>query len=265
MEAAPYDFRWKDKLHVYCNHANKVLGGGMFSSGFVQEEQLLLKTTLLFPLHIIHGTRFDPTNIMSSNLEIQPLLIKTNLIIHQDMSLGLYGESGINTINSNPTILNKFYQPHRTMPPIYILSKAMPILQPGETYTNKVFSNMKLIRWIFLSALHSYCLAIAQLKNDPGVETIHIHEGNWGCGVYNHNVNTIYVLVHLAIRVACSLFGLNLKPVIFHYHTFDLETMHSLEPGIKLLDQLSNIPIDLCLKIIDSKHENGDPIWCMKL
>jgi hypothetical protein len=101
----------------------------MFTFGFVQEEQMLLTTSWLYELY--KNIIKKEYNILNSNLEIQSLLTKTNIVVHQNMKLGLYSGYGIKRINKDPKIIDQFYKKHNTQPSIYILSKAIPILEEG--------------------------------------------------------------------------------------------------------------------------------------
>ena len=262
--AAPYDFCQQQSLYVYCNHANRVLGGGIFSRGFVQEEQLLLKTTILFPLYDKICNHHDAAGLLGTNLDVQPLLISTNIFIYQNPELKLYGADGMKKINDNIAILDNFYLVHRTSPRIYILCKAIPPLT--VPYRDAYFQNKKLSKWIYLYAYHSYCFTISELNQNPEIDTINICEGNWGCGVYNHNVNTIYVLTHLAMRAACQLLALTVtKPINFFYYTYDSRTLALLKPAKQFLLDHVNQSVQECLDHIDLFHNIGYHEWCQKL
>lgn len=259
----PYDYCNSTKNHVFCNHANVKLGGGMYSFGFVQEEQMLLRTTIMFPLYDLYFNDPDPRDPLNSDLNIQHLLIKTNVYAYQNHNMGLYSGDGLRQINNNSHLLNDFYKPHNSVPSVYILSKAIPKLENNDDYTNKFFNQLCIVDWIFYSAYHSYLLTIISLVDNNETKEICIHEGNWGCGVYNHNLNTIFTIVHLAFRAVCSLFqDANIK---FVYHTYDTDSFNKLSPAINFLDEHIDAPIKVCIDKLKDYHRSSNSDWSVKL
>lgn len=257
----PYEFSNKHQHHVFANHANIKLGGGIFNSGFAQEEQLLLKTTLMFSIGEITSSKTD--NILNINLEKNSLLAKCNLYVHQNPNLNLYGNDGMQKIKNNPDILNFFYSSHYSKPEIFILSKAIPILNRENTYRTYKYANIQMVEWIFFSAYCSYLSTIQTLNNYHDIHEIVIHDGNWGCGVYGHNVNVIYVILHLAFRIAARHSN---KKVSFIYHTYNISTYNKLSEGIQLLLQVkqNNTVLDI-LNQIKILHNNNHPLWSKKI
>lgn len=261
-----YEFCSKDQYHVYANHAANKLGGGAITKGFVQEEKLTLTSSLIFPLtqKYLAGARYA---ILGTPLEQQPLLIKMNILLHENAQLfkEYYGSEGMEKINDNPAILQKLYRRHRSEPRVYWLCKAIPMLHAGEDYS-KMHQGYPVAVWAFYLALESYLLSIKCVEQDRNIDTIYIHDGNWGCGAFNHNINTIYLLEHLAINVAVQLANPS-KRVVFYYHTYNDEMMAKLKPAIAFWNQLlaANSAVDEALNILSDFHFNKIPEWSTKL
>lgn len=256
----PYDFRSKFTNHVYANHANIRIGGGMFSFGFVQEEQLLIKSTLMFP---IYENRYCSENILGNiDLERNCLLARCNIFVHQNTNMNLYGGPGMKIIQNNPNILDNFYKPHNTNPKIFILSKAIPVFK--NSYKTFIYDGVPIVEWIFYSAYNSYLFAIETLDKCNDVNEIIIHDGNWGCGVYNHNVNTIYCILHLAFRAACLHFT-STKQIRFVYHTYDRDTYNKLDTARFFLANIGmGMTVGKALEKIKSYHIDDDILWSIK-
>lgn len=257
----PYTFSNEYKNHVYANHANVKIGGGMFSFGFVQEEQLLIKSTLLFPIY--NSIYCSENDLDKVNLERNNLLARCNIFVHQNTNMNLYGGSGMTTIKENPQILAQFYKPHISNPKIFILSKAIPIFR--DTYKTFVYNGVSIIDWIFYSAYYSYLSTIETLDKCEDVDEIVIHDGNWGCGIYNHNVNTIYTILHLAFR-AVSAHTATAKKKSFVYHTYDHGTYEKIFAARNLLSEIDqHATVQSVLEKIKNYHTNNDPIWSVKI
>lgn len=229
METVPtsYEFREMTARHVFVNFAARNLGGGYLTHGYVQEEKLVLISSLLNLLVQHHS---NP--LLKTRLDVIPMLIKSHILFHEDVNMNIYGREGLHKIADKPALLRDLYKLHRKMPSVYFLCRAIYKLKriKGETYTNNS-TGTSLMLPTFLLALDSYILAIECLEHDDSVRKIHIHDGNWGCGAFGHNYNTIYVILHFAIRLAVHMVNPK-KVVMFHYHTYTDTIMKNLKPAI---------------------------------
>lgn len=233
-----YEFRGKDALHFYANHAAQRLGGGIVSkgdSGFVQEEKCTYRFSLIAPL--AYKQLNDKLEYFDTNLGEIPLLIKTNVLLHEIFDGNFYGKLGLKMLADNPTTINKYYREHNTKPRIYWLCKAIPIIQRknGEDYS-KLYKNYAIIEWSLFLCYKAYCLAIQTGETEKKINEITIHDGNWGCGAFGHNLNTIYVIEHMAINMAVQTM-IPKKKVNFIYHTYDDQTKFKLKIGIDFWQQ----------------------------
>jgi len=237
----PYEFHSQNAHHAFCNHANDRLGGGLFDpeTSYFQEEKITLTLSLLFLLaqkNIGNPGNLENLEILNTKLRFQPLVIKTNVLFHEDAPYKLYGHPGLKIISDGPGILADVYTLHESAPRIYWICKSIPKIRRGwgENYS-KVINDQPIMLWALLLAVESYLLAIKCMETDNKIKEIHIHEcnyeDNWRCGTFGHNLNTIYVIVHLAISIAVDL-ARPTKKVYFDYCTYDESNFKKLEQGI---------------------------------
>lgn len=260
MIPLPYDLT---DGHVYANHAHIRSGGGALTFGFVQEEQLMLISTYL---NVLYQNMFQKQqDVVKANLERDCLLTACNVYAKQNYDMGLYGGDGMKKIEENPSILNDFYEPYpnNDIPMIYILSKAIPKKVDIE-YKNFQYDGSNIIYWIFYEAYNAYLLAMYQCA--LYMDEINIHDGNWGCGVYGHNLNTICTILHLSFRAARQIFLCDPiskgKSLFFYYHTCHLDSLQILRTAMDFLAGIDNsATIGMILEQISSFHQLGETEW----
>lgn len=265
----PYEFTNENQYHVFANHAARHLGGGTFhpNGGFVQEEKITITSSLL--LTLAYKETSGKLNQLDIDLGVQPLLILMNILFSETDPKDLYGKQGMTMITKNPSLISKNYVQHKAEPRIAWLCKAVARMDidNGENYNNKLIHGTPVIYHILLLAIESYCMAIESVEYNNKINEIHIHDGNWGCGAFNHNVNTIFILEHMAISIAISLVNPK-KKVYFDYHAYDTETAKKLEPAMiywkKVLQTNSFKPVEI-LNFLTAEHKKNNSNWLDKL
>jgi len=261
----PYDYKKTNENHVFCNHANKTLGGGIFTFGFCQEEQMILQSSVMFYLFSKHFYNEDPYGLLNTNLELSPLLIKTKIFVNQNNDIGIYAREGLHKIKQNNKILNEFYKKHDHPVNIFMLAKAIPDI--SKSSYKEYFNDDKLIDWVFKYSVSCYLMTLGILNSNKNIQVIHIHDGNWGCGVYGHNMNTIYVILTLAIRVAIQMMGNKLtKKVQYYYHTYNDKNLSIINDcAYQFIKSVNKLQIKDILNIIRDFHNDDIELWSKKL
>jgi hypothetical protein len=123
--------------------------------------------------------------------------------------------------------------------------------------------NIPIVDWILYLAIHNYCFTIEVLERDVNVDIINIHDGNWGCGVFNHNINTIYTLLHISINIAIQIMKPK-KKVIYWYHSFNKQTDKFLQPAKTLLHNNRNKDVLTIINQVKEYHKCKHPYWFSK-
>lgn len=251
--------------HIYQVFSNKVLGGGTLNHGNVQEEKLMMTTTLL--QFLLNGYHKGGT-YLANNLEINPIVVDTDIVVKDNSYDGYqnnlcphYGRKGL-MLASDANVANAIYQFIDKPIPIKAICVAVPAFRDvsGTAYNAKCLSR------IFQTLYKSFVAAILSDVSSNGGET-NIHIGNIGCGAFNHNYNTIMVLQYLAIGCAISTTK-PAKKIVVTYHAYDDKTKECLmKVAVPTFLNwcLAGMPVDRQILGLRHMQKQVPSLWAVKL
>lgn len=265
VQIGPYDFNSSSSGKAYFNFAASHIGGGILSpeAGYVQEEKITLQSSIL--LSMIGCNNYLP--LENTNLYDIPLVMKNVIIMaHENYPVEFYGRFGLEKFKNNEELIAKNYVLHKSHPSIIWVCKAIQPMKNSDTYKTKIHNGIPICRWALLMAIETNLTTIKIMEDDPTIKTIYINGGNWGCGAFGHNLNTIYAIEHMAMIIAVNIIK-PIKNVIFTYHTYDNQTFDKLNPSINFVTQFihQNLEVDIVMGVINSFHSENNKIWCEKL
>jgi hypothetical protein len=226
----PGMFKWIDSVSSYVwkqnetfqDFANEILGGGTLRLGNVQEEIMMRSLGLLQYLYLRYQN--NKMTILSNNLKDDPILIETHIVSKTicDVDPINYGTKGL-LHASKRTIAWKLYEPIDIPMPVKLMCVAMLHLDKidGSSYSQQI------IETAFQSLTKAFIVSLIANENDMNIVSHNIHIGNIGCGAFNHNINSIYIIQKLALVTAIHLV-LPKKEIFITYHTYDQRTMDNL-------------------------------------
>jgi len=260
----PYIFHHN---HAYENFANKDLGGGVLASesGFVQEEKITIISSLLLPLiGSDHALPLEDTNLYD-----QPMIMnQVTIMVHETNPSELYGQAGIRKIKQNPNLIKQNYLLHPAMPEIIWICKSIPPMRNNDHYMTKNHNKIPVDIWALLLSIEANLSTIQIMDKNPDIKSISIHGGNWGCGAFGHNLNTMFMIEHLAIIAAVRIYQPT-KQVTYHYHTYDESSNTKLLNGQQLLHKIIHsdlsYSVDQVMSHIRNYHQQNIPEWCIQL
>lgn len=255
----PTAYEWHDK-HIYQNFANNVLGGGTLGLGNVQEEIMMRSLGLI--QYLYNGSAYDKKNILSSSLELNPLLVDTYVVVDDKSTSEHYSHKGLIWAKDRHKAYSLYEEIDHPIP-VKIMCVAMPHLgkSDGSSYnlTVLVQSLITLIKGFVVSLISGEC--------DADLTEININIGNIGCGVFNHNVNTIHILQKTAYVVAASIVKPT-KPILIHYHTYTQSTLDILQlHTIPIFEQMvaKSFSVEQILLHLDTVQKNNKNVWAKHL
>lgn len=262
-----------DRYHFECDHiyqvfSNKTLGGGTLGNGNVQEEKIMLTVSLL--QYLMCGFHHNSACALSNNLELNPIVVDTMVVVRDNSYYGCtsnldsihYGREGLK-IASNKKIASSLYTPINIPVPIKLLCVAVPafINGSGLCYDIKILEN------VFQTLFRGFVATIIAGESDELLSTILLHIGNIGCGAFNHNLNTIFVLQYLAINMATNFVN-PVKHINIIYHAYDDKSFNIINLYAKpvLVDYgTKNMPISDIIQDLRKKQIDEPDIWAKKL
>lgn len=250
--------------HIYQVFSNKTLGGGTLGYGNVQEEKLM--NTLSILQYLLHGYHRNYRTPLSNNLEYDPIVVDTAVIVVDNSYLGYadntssphYGTNGLKIAHDNQ-IATALYDCLNDPIPIKAICVAVPSFKDwsGSEYSSQI------LKHVFITLYKSFKTTIIASNNDKHTVQCNIHIGNIGCGVYGHNYNTIYVLQTIAISAAANA---STKPISCTYHAYDENTYKQLlQTAIPYVNSISGKSIDCVLAELRHKQQTEPQIWAKKL
>lgn len=252
-------YEWNSK-HIYQNFANNVLGGGTLGLGNVQEEIMMRSLALI--QYLYNGSAYDKKNILSSSLELNPLLVDTYVVVTDKSGSEHYSQKGLIWAKDRHKAYSLYEEIDQPIP-VKIMCVAMPHLgkPDGSSYNLSVLvqSLMTLIKGFVVSLISGEC--------DADLAAIHINIGNIGCGVFNHNVNTIHILQKTAYVVAAVVVKPT-KPVHIHYHTYTQSTLDILNQyAVPVFEQMisKSFSVEQILLHLDTVQKNNKNVWAKHL
>lgn len=214
--------------HIYQIFSNHKLGGGTLGYGNLQEEKIMLTSSLL--QYLLHNSHHDNESPLSNNLEQYPIVVNTMVVVKDNSYINYqhnsdsphYGRSGL-ALAYNKEVVNYLYNTIDNPIPIKAMCIAVPKLKncDGSCYNETLLVN------IFQTLYKAFVTSIIADINEASTNDCHIHIGNIGCGAFGHNYNTIFVLQYLAIGCAYQ-FIKPTKNFFIKYHAYDDKTYNGL-------------------------------------
>jgi hypothetical protein len=205
----PTPFAEDPRNQFWVDFANKVLGGGVYSNGFAQEEVMFLETPELanaagLPANVAIRTRTgtpgqegvmqgspDPKVFLNANRVMQ---------IKNAIDLG-NNTSPINWQKITAAQLDAYAVPLAAPQKFNVLAIAAPKLSS----TNPPIADPNTIKDLYNTFLAGFTLA--QQREGVTNKPVRIHTGPVGAGVFHNDRTVVYVLQNLAAR---QVGGINL-------------------------------------------------------
>ena len=215
---------------IYVNFANKNLGGGVFGTGYVQEEQLMTEFTMTF-LSMLnqknkeHVKEDNPLNYLKTNRELvkslkqldsTPIIIRTDQIAIQRIP-----KNELQNLKSITDLKDKYY--YKSTENIYWICVAhQDISIKKKNYLLLYKDNWN--DW-FLRIFNGFNNAIKLFKlrgfgtdSDPIV----LNTGNWGAGAFGHKVEDSFIIQKAAYETVCKIYSdLCIKFIYWPFDTFN--------------------------------------------
>lgn len=248
-------YTWAEN-ETFQNFANKRLSGGALTLGNVQEEIMMRSLGLL--QHLYAGEHNNRGHILSSNLAVNPLLIDTFVVARDLSDRDDYGKGGL--VRAAKKDINAFFAPQRPIS-VKIICVAMYRLPKtdGSSYSTKILQSS------LQSLMKCYVTTLVNGESDRNVVSHRIHIGNIGCGAFNHNYNTIFILQRIAVMMSVSIVKPR-KHVSVTYHTYDTNTMVSiLEHAVPKMEEFTGKSVQHCIEKINELQKLEPQIWAIKL
>ena len=247
--------------HAFTNFANKLIGGGVFEGGFVQEEIALLESSLLPWVAAVRngpakGVSFCP-DVSLLDLDTQPVVIKARRFLEMTRQGEIYGGRIYGVKNFDP---GAYLKPLARPMDIYLPSMAAKFFGPTRTrehYLQTDIADMTLCasRAFFATMLAQHC------DGQP----LAIHTGNWGTGAFGNSRRAIWAMQRLAVNAAYGLFCRTTggSPRLdFHYDAYDADGVRSANEACNAL--YGHFPVQLTLgegiRLIFERTQE-DPAW----
>ena len=207
-------YKYKEN-EAFVNFANQFLGGGALGSGFVQEEKIMVESSMLFLVTYAHkysksGEWFKRDicpNTDLQNLNKDPAIIKCQMFAEIDHDY----VSDINVIVNELNSGNKQkYKPLKNIiDNVYWICVAHESLLGGRNATKSTridAYNSNLDSYIE-RAFKGFYKAVVVLKNkNPTSKEITINTGNWGAGAFGHQWTGSWVVQMLAAEMVAKKF-----------------------------------------------------------
>lgn len=214
--------------HIYQIFSNKFIGGGILGHGNVQEEKIMMHSSIL--QYLLHGINHANWSPLSNNLEYDPIIIDMAIVAKDNSYSGYknnldsphYGTNGL-MIAHDKQIADSLYEPIDM--PIFI--KALCVAVPCFKNYTGICYNDSILEHIFQTLYKAFTVAIIANNAELTTTETHIHIGNIGCGAFGHNYNTIFILQYLALSCAIN-FSKSTKEIFVTYHTYDVNTRDQL-------------------------------------
>lgn len=224
VKTSPYGYRYQNH-EAYVDFANRYIGGGVMTQGFVQEEIEIFESSFLPWVAAVRLQQLrnkdpntpvalpgcDGPNLLA--LDRTPVVTYWRMFTDVD-SKTAYGKK-LQTLS--PTQVPNVLQLRPS--PVDIFSIAMAAPDFGKStapYSYKDIENMVLL------ATRAFYNALLVL--DESKLPLVIHTGNWGAGAFKNSIKTVFGIQTIAMAAAYTLFqqttGKSPK-VNFHYDAFD--------------------------------------------
>ena len=213
-----------DKMYV-C-FANQRIGGGILSSGFVQEERAVFESNQ-FPLQVLwkFNENERSTKLDLIHLDEKPAILKVRHLFNLKQNINRRNLE--NNVYKNP---NDFITLLDSPKEIYWLNMAAVRIIDMDPHETDMLQNA--LKKMLLVAYRAFREAIDVLKAHK--REFVIQTGNWGTGAFGHNYRVALVIQYIAAWWASqdSNTALTLR-----YHTYDENIHKYLEKRLEDVQQ----------------------------
>jgi len=204
----PYTYK---PFEAYVDFANRLIGGGVMRGGLVQEEVMLLESSVL-PFIAESRTKDNAApfsfalDIPLNSLDVSPVVLKFRMI----NQLKIYGNarSIIDEASAAKNLVSR-----ANVVDIYVPAMAAPHFSGGETQYS-----MALLEQMYNVAFRAFFTTL--LAQHAENHALVIHSGNWGAGVFGNSLYMSWAIQRLAAETAYILFceALSIQPKFTYVH-----------------------------------------------